>query len=162
MRVSPDVETTIPFPFHEPRLFTGFVTTRVHEVCHMWNMICLPFRSTWDHLPLFGGVRVAQSVVSSIVSCVLLLSVRLFLFQPCRCQFIIDLSLDVPLVSFVPLLYKGEVQLAIKLGLTRHLRPQKIRNMTVVIYSFDVFELLILPFDQGLSVLNFVLSSIFV
>ena len=35
------------------------------------------------------------------------------------------------------------------------------RNMTVVFHSFDVFELLILPFDYGLSFLNFPWSSVF-
>ena len=32
--------------------------------------------------------------------------------------------------------------------------------MAVVIYSFDVFELLILPFDLELSVLNFPRTSV--
>ena len=34
-------------------------------------------------------------------------------------------------------------------------------NTIVVIHSLDVFDLLILPFDYGLSVLNFPASTIF-
>ena len=37
----------------------------------------------------------------------------------------------------------------------------QVRNMTVLIHSFDVFEVLIFPFNYGLSVLNFPRSSVF-
>ena len=36
-----------------------------------------------------------------------------------------------------------------------------VRNMTVFIHSFDMFEFLILPFDDRLSVLIFSKSSVF-
>ena len=36
-----------------------------------------------------------------------------------------------------------------------------VMNMTVVVHSYDVFELLILPFHEGLSALNFPQSSLF-
>ena len=37
----------------------------------------------------------------------------------------------------------------------------QVRNIRVVIHSFDVFSLLILPFDKGLFVLHFPQSSVF-
>ena len=43
-------------------------------------------------------------------------------------------------------------------------RPQsstlQVRNMTAVLHSFDVYELLILPFDRRLSFINLPWSSV--
>ena len=75
----------------------------------MWDRICLPFQSSWDTTqPLVGGVHVTNSLVFYVLFWVLLfvsLSVCLFLFSHGTVSLFRLMSLNVPLMSWAPLLH---------------------------------------------------------
>ena len=73
------------------QLILFIITIYNKKKWHMWNRICLPFRSTSYHPHVFGGVRVAKSIVFYVASSVLIFVCFSFYFKPWFYQFISNL-----------------------------------------------------------------------
>ena len=86
-------------------LTVQYLIGEYHDGCLIWSRICLPFRSTWDHSQfLVGFVLLSLQFLCSVLFTIICLFLAIILSVYFR-----SMSVNVPLVSFVPLLHKKDL-----------------------------------------------------